>query len=268
MLAGREGPRIRRVPLERDESAFAREDVRFVRLEMPERTQPHGVDADKAEVADPREECRWSLCERAEGRSGPGERVLSLGVHPADLAHDRREYELDRLDGVEAAAKYQAAQRRIDVLRVAATAGEGDAERRGLVAKPRDRVDLSVVRERREGLHAFEARRGVRRIAVVAERHRRREAWVRQVGEVRRELLRMTAQLVDDGAPREAHDRGGRQALDLHAGAIQAAAGAPRWTQHLERGLPEARLAPASSSIASRSCARAGPTSETPIPSG
>src|SRR5258708_225861 len=242
VLAGSERPRVAAEALERDEATLAREDMRLVGLEIPERAKAHRVHADKADVPDAREEGRRSLCERTERGPGAGEGVLGLGVHAPDLADDGREDELDRLDRIEPAVEDHAAQRRVDVLRVAAAARERDAERRRLVAQARDGVDLAVVRECRERLHALEARRRVRRVAVVPERHRRLEAWIREVGEVRLELLRMPAQLVHGRAPREAHDRRSGRPLDVDAGVVEAASRAARRSLDLERELPEAGL--------------------------
>ena len=125
--------------------------------------------------------------------------------------------------GREPHAEHHAAQDRVDVLRVAAGARERDAQRLGLLAQPPDRVDLAVVRERREGLHAVEARARVRRVPVVAERHRRREARIGEIREVERQLMAGAAQLVHRGMAREADDGRGGESLDLDAGRVQRA---------------------------------------------
>ena len=77
--------------------------------------------------------------------------------------------------------------------------------------------------EDREGLHAREARRRVRRVAVVPERHRGGEAGVGEVGEIRRELMARAAELVHRRMAREADDRRGRQALDVDARLVKRA---------------------------------------------
>ena len=57
----------------------------------------------------------------------------------------------------------------------------------------------------------------------MAERDRRREPWIAEVGEVRHELMPGSAKLVDGAVPREADDRRRRRPLDLHAGLVQRA---------------------------------------------
>src|SRR4029079_17337363 len=106
------------VALEWDEPALAREDVCLVGLDVPQRAEAHGVDADEAEVAHPREERRRTLRVRTERRAGSRVRVLGLRIHPPDLAHDRREEQLERLDRIQAPAEHEAAQRRVDILRI------------------------------------------------------------------------------------------------------------------------------------------------------
>ncbi len=222
-LAGPERVGIADVALERDESALAREHVLVGRLDVPERSQPERVDAEERGVADAREERRRSLRERPEGGARLDVQVLQLCGHALDLVHDRREQQLHRFDRREPHAEDHAAQDRVDVLRVAAGARQGNAQRLRLFAQPPDRVDLPVVRERREGLDAVEAGARVRRVAVVAEGHRRREARVGEVREVTRQLIARAAQLVDGGVAREAHDRRRGQALDLDRGLVERA---------------------------------------------
>jgi len=171
VLARSERPGVGAVALQRDEPALAREDVGLVGLDVPQRTEAHGVDADEAQVPHPCEERGRPLRERTECRARSRVRVLGLRIHPPDLAHDRREQQLQCLDRVEATSEHEAAQRRVDVLRIAAITRERDVERVHLVAQARDRVDLAVVRERGERLDALEARRRVGRVAVVPERH-------------------------------------------------------------------------------------------------
>jgi hypothetical protein len=103
VLARAERPRVSAVALERDEAALAREHVRFVRLDIPQRPQAHRVHTDDAEVAEPREERRRPLGERTERGASARVGVLCLRLHPPDLVHDRREHQLDRLDRVEPA---------------------------------------------------------------------------------------------------------------------------------------------------------------------
>src|SRR4051812_25262153 len=60
-FAGAERVRVARVPGQRNEPALAREDVRLVGLDVPQRSQAEGIDAEQARVADAREERGRSL---------------------------------------------------------------------------------------------------------------------------------------------------------------------------------------------------------------
>ena len=240
--AGAERIRIADVALERDEPALAREDVLVVGLDVPQRPQAERVDAEDARVADAREERRRPLRERAERGARLHVEVLHARRHAADLVHDRREEQLDRLDRREALAQHEAAEDRVDILRVGAVARQRDAQRDPLLAQPSDGVDLAVVRERGERLHAVECGARVRRVAIVTERHARREALVVKIVEVRNELLGSTAQLVDDAVAREADDRRARESLDLDARLVQRARSNAATPRREERELPEPRL--------------------------
>src|SRR5438132_2408051 len=241
-LARPERVRIADVPLERDESALAREDVLVGRLDVPQRTQPERVHAEEAGVAHARQEGSRSLRERTERRARLDVEVLQIDRHALDLVDDRWEQQLHRLDRREAHAEDHAAQHGVDVLRVAAGAREGDAQRLRLFAQPSDGVDLAVVSERRERLHAIEAGARVRGVAVVAERHRGRELRVAEIGEVPRQLMAGAAQLVDRGVARQAHDRRRRESLDLDPGLVERARARTVARRRKKRELPEAWL--------------------------
>ena len=242
VLPGAERPRVGDVALERDEAALTREDVLLVGLDVPQRAEPHGIDAEEANVAEARQERRGSLRERPQGRAPVRVGILQRLGHPADLVHDRREDELHRLDRVEPEVVDEPPQQRVDILGVAPLPRQRHAERTALLAQTPDRVDLAVVRERGEGLDALERARRVGRVAVVPEGDRRAEERVREIGEVVRQLLRGTAKLVDRGRARQAHDRRGRPRLDVHRGGVQRPVAAPPLRMGLERELPEARL--------------------------
>src|SRR6266850_742445 len=233
---------IARVALERDEAALAREDVRLSGLDVPQRAQPEGIHAEHARVTDAREERGRPLRERAHRRARLRVDVLEARRHAADLVDDRREQHLDRLDRAETKTEHETADDGVDVLRVTAVARERQTQRARLVAQTSDRVDLAVVREHRERLHAVEGGAGVRRVAVVAEGHARREALVPQIVEVREELLRSAAQLVDGAVAREADDGSGGETLDLDARLVQRAGRDATATWRDERELPEPRL--------------------------
>src|SRR5687767_13203432 len=242
MLARPERPWIRHISLERYEAALAREDVLLVGLDVPQRAQSHGIDAEEAEIVEAREERGRALRERPEGGARVGVRVLEAVRQPADLVHDRREHELDRLDRIEPEAVDEPAQQRVDILRIAALADDRHAEGARLLAEATDGVDLAVVSEGRERLHAREGARGVRRVPVVAEGRGGAEARIAEVGVVRDELPRGAAELVPGRRARKAHDGRRRARLDLHGREMErpVAAMAPRWG--VERELPEAWL--------------------------
>src|SRR5439155_6596613 len=208
--------------------------------------QTERVDAEDAGVADADQDPGGSLGKRSDGGAPLHIRVLKVGAHPLHLVDDRREEKLDRFDHGQSVTDHQRADRRIDVLRIAAIARERKAERARLLAKPADRVDLTVVREHREWLHAREARRRVRRIAVVSERGRRREAWIGEVGEVRRELMTRPAELVDGRMARQAHHRRGSHSLDVDAGLVKRARSEGGAARREERELKEPRSLDAS----------------------
>jgi hypothetical protein len=93
--------------------------------------------------------------------------------------------------------------RAVEVLGVGGAGLDRDAEHPRLLAQLLDRVDLTVVTEHRERLHALERGPGVGRVAVVAEAADRLEALVAQVGVIRAEHLWSAHHLVDAGRRRE-----------------------------------------------------------------
>ena len=124
----------------------------------------------------------------------------------ADLVDDRRHHHLHRLGEAEPVAADQGVDRAVEVLGVRGARLDRDAEHPRLLAQLLDRVDLAVVAEHREGLHALEGGPGVGRVAVVAEAADRLEALVEQVGVVLAEDLRRAHHLVDAGRRREGGD--------------------------------------------------------------
>ena len=129
----------------------------------------------------------------------------------------------------------------VDVLRITAVPRKRQAERARFLPQTADRVDLPVVREDWEGLHAREARRRVRGVAVVPERDRGGEQRVGEVGEIGRELVPRPAELVHGGMAREAHHRGGRRSLDVDAGLVERTRSEGRTARRQEGELEEPR---------------------------
>ena len=91
----------------------------------------------------------------------------------------------------------------------------GHPEHARLLAELLDRVDLAVVAEHRERLHAPERRPGVGRVAVVAEAADRLESLVAEVGVVLAEHARRAHHLVDAGGGRERGDVASELGLEL-----------------------------------------------------
>src|SRR3989442_1524769 len=241
VLAGAKRIRIGDVALERDESALAREYVLVLGLDVPERAKAERVDAKDAGVTDAREDRRGSLRERTERGARLHVHVLQLAAHPLHLIHDRREEELDRFYGGEAVPYDESADHRIHVLRIAAVARQNKPESTCLFAQATDGVDLTVVREDREGLNAGEAGGRVRGIAVVPEGRGRGEPRIAEIREVRGELMAGAAQLVHGGMSREGNDgrRGGP--LDVQRGLVERAGARVAGTPSEERELEEPR---------------------------
>jgi len=102
--------------------------VRLAGLDVPQRAQAERIDAEYTRVADASEERGRPLRERAERGARLNVEVLRPRGHAADLVHDRREEQLDRLDRREALAHDKAAQYRVDVLRVGAVARQRNAQ--------------------------------------------------------------------------------------------------------------------------------------------
>ena len=167
------------------------------------------------------------------------EAVQVLGQR-ADLVDDRRHDHLHRLGEAEAVAADQGVDRAVEVLGVGAAGLDRHAEHPRLLAQLLDRVDLAVVAEHRERLHALERGPGVGRVAVVAEAADRLEALVAQVGVVLAEHLRRAHHLVDAGGRRE----GGDVDVELLARARSAGRrGRGRGARRRRRGRRAARSA-------------------------
>ncbi len=127
MLAGSQRPRIGRESGERDEAALAGEDELLVGVDVPQRTQAERIDAEEADVLEPREERGGTLGEGPEGGTALHVGVLQLLRHSPDLGHDRGEDELGRLDRIEAEEVHHLAQGGVDVLRIAPGGARGAA---------------------------------------------------------------------------------------------------------------------------------------------
>ena len=179
------------------------EDEVVGRLELPQRAQAERVGGEHALVAVAGDQRHRALGERAHRLAQVHVEGLQLGGQRADLVDDRGHDHLHRLGEREALHADQVVDHPVQVLGVGAAGLDRDAEHAGLLAELLDRVDLAVVAEDRERLHALERRPGVGGVAVVAEAADRLEALVPEVGVVLAEHARRTHHLVDAGRGRE-----------------------------------------------------------------
>ena len=138
-------------------------------VDLPQRAQAERVDREHVLVAVARDQRDRPLRERAHRLPQVHVEAAQLLGELADLVHDRRHGQLHRLRQREAAPVDQRLDQAVQVLRVGGVVADRHAEHARLGAQARDRVDLAVVAEDRERLHAHERRPGVRRVAVVAE---------------------------------------------------------------------------------------------------
>ena len=146
----------------------------------------------------------------------------------------------------------------VQVLRVGGVVADRHAEHARLGAQARDRVDLAVVAEHRERLHAHERRPRVGRVAVVAEQRDGLAARVGEVVEVALEHQRRAHHLVDAALGRQRGDvrveRRSRSRSRRRTGCGRA----PSASGHQHADLPEVRLLLARGRARARSC-RPGP---------
>ena len=182
-----------------DHARLGGEDVCVGGLEVPQRPQAERVHGEQALVAVAGHQRHRALGEGAEGLAQVHVEAAQLLGHSLDLVDDRRQRELERLHQREAAAADQRLDRAVEVLGVRRPVPQRDADHPGLLAQPRDRVDLAVVAEHAERLDALERGPGVGRVAVVAEDHRGLHPRVEQIGEVAAERERAPQRLVHDG---------------------------------------------------------------------
>ena len=192
--------------MDADHARLGAEDEVVGRLELPQRAQAERVGREDALVAVAGDQRHRALRERAHRLAQVHVEGVQLVRQRADLVDDRRHDHLHRLGEREALAADQRVDGAVQVLGVGAVGVDRHAEHPRLLAQLRDRVDLAVVAEDRERLHALERGPGVGRVAVVAEAADRLEALVAQVRVVRAEHLRRAHHLVDAGRRRERGD--------------------------------------------------------------
>ena len=198
LLSRRERLRLRHGVPGGDHARLAREHVRGGGLELPERAQAERVDREDALPAVARDQGHGPLCHRAERLAQVHVEPAQVLRHALDLVHDRRQHQLQCLDEAEPVAVDQRLHGAVEVLRVRAPRHERHAQHARLLAQARDGVDLAVVPQHAERLHAPEARPGVRGVAVVAEDDGRPGGGVAEVGVVAAQHRRRAERLVDD----------------------------------------------------------------------
>ena len=179
------------------------EDVVVGRLDLPQRAQAQRVGREDALVAVAGDQRHRALRERAHRLAQVHVEGVQLVGKRADLVHDRRHDHLHRLGERQPSRRISVSIDPVQVLRVRGPRRDRDAQHLRLLAELRDRVDLAVVAEHGERLHALERRPGVGGVAVVAEAADRLEPLVAQVRVVGAQHLRRAHHLVDARRRRE-----------------------------------------------------------------
>ena len=173
LLAGRQRLGLAGHVRERDDARLGAEHVRVVRLDLPQRAQAERVHREHVLVPVARDQRDRALRERAHRLAQVHVEAAQVLGELADLVHDRRHGQLHRLRQRQAAPVDQRLDQAVQVLRVGGVVADRRAQHQRLGAQARDRVDLAVVAQDRERLHAHERRPRVRRVAVVARAARR-----------------------------------------------------------------------------------------------
>ena len=189
--------------VDRDHAGLGAEDVVVGRLQPPQRPQPERVGREHALVVVAGDQRHRALGERAHRLAQVHVERVQLGGQRADLVDHRGDD-----SSIASASESPSTRIRWSIVRLRSIeseppAGIVDAERPRLLAQLLDRVDLAVVAEDRERLHAAERGPGVGRVAVVAEAGDGLEALVGEVRVVGAEHLRRAHHLVDAGRRRE-----------------------------------------------------------------
>ena len=207
------------------DARLGRDRVHVLGLDPPQRPQAHRVHREDHLVRRPAGQRHGALGVGAERLAVVHVQVLELGGQPVHLAEDRRQRELDGLEQREALLEDQALQQAVEVLAVRAVVGDRQAELLALLTELGDGVDLAVVPQDRERLHAAEGGVGVRRVAVVGDDPRRGEVGVLHLRVEARDDLRLALHLVDRVVGRERGDVAVELALQLHHRAVAGGGG-------------------------------------------
>ncbi len=215
LLAGRQRLRLADHLRERDDAGLGAEDIGILGRDLPQRAQPERVDREHVLVAVARDQRDRPLRERTHRLAQVHVEAAQLLRELADLVDDRRHGQLHRLGQRKAAPVNERLDQAVEVLRVRRVVADRRAQHERLRAQPRDRVDLAVVAQHREGLDPHERRPRVGRVAVVAEQRDRLAAGVEEVLEVVLEHERCAHHLVDAALRGQRRDVRVERALDL-----------------------------------------------------
>ena len=190
-----------------DDSRLGGEHVRVVRLDLPQRPQAERVHREDVLVTVSRDQRDRALGERAHRLAQVHVEAAQVLGELTDLVHDRRHGKLHRLRQRQGAPVDQRLDEPVQVLGVGGVVPDRRAQHQGLGAQAGDRVDLAVVAEDRERLHAHEGRPRVRGVTVVAQQRGGLAARVREVVEVPLQHQRCTHHLVDASVGGEERQR-------------------------------------------------------------
>ena len=174
------------------------------RAHPPQRPQAEPVDGAHQRIPAAADQRGWALRQRA--ADGP-----VVAVERAGRAHRRKQHR-QRLGKWDAAVD-QGRHQQVEILGVAGARDRLRAQARQLQPQPADGVDLAVVGEPAERLHALERRQRVGGVAAVGDRHPGGEQRVREVGREPLQGAGIAERLVDAA---EARQRG-----DMHARPLQ-----------------------------------------------
>ena len=240
LLAGGERTRIGGQLMHRDDPRLGRRHVHVRGLHPPQRPEAEGIHREHHLVIGARGERHRPLGVGPPGLAVVHVQVLQVGRQPVHLTEDRRERELDGLHEREPLLEDEALEQPVQVLRVRSVPRDGEPQLAALLAQLRDGVDLAVVTEDGERLHAAEGGVGVGGVPVVGDDPRRSEGGLGELGVEGRQHHRLAQHLVHAVIRRERGHVAGEVLLDGHHRPV-ALAGGRAGVPGKERQLPEDR---------------------------
>ena len=211
------------------------------RFESPEGTKAQGIDGEDRFVPVSGDDGRRALGQGAE--KAPVEKVhgLALVIEGRDDVGDGRKEDFHGFDQAEPELDHEPFKGPVEVLGVASACDGGDPEHGGFPAELVDGVDLAVVTEDGKGLDALRHRKGIGRIAAVAQNEGSLALRVLEVEEVVGEDEARSFDLVDDDRRGEGGDV--QESVPLEAGAgLEGGVKRIRSRRGQKGHLPEVRL--------------------------